>query len=284
MATAVAQQANDDLNVYMMEATVKLQGRNSVGTGFMLMRALQVQNGPQGSVSGLVVLVTAAHVLETIPENEITLVMHSLSPSGGWTRHESKLPIRRNGLALWRKHPEADVAVMYVVPDIPPFRKAPTVDLLATDDVLQKYDMTPGINLKCLGFPLGMESSPAGFAILRTGDIASYPLLPTARTKTFLMDFRVFKGNSGGPVYFSQPMFRGNVSFGPPAQFIMGLISQEALFPIQNNGPYESSVKELQLMLGVVVHAGVIRQPIELLPSPESPESASLAIRMHPPQ
>ena len=85
-------------------------------------------------------------------------------------------------------------------------------------------------------------------------------------------------------MYFSQPMFRGNVSFGPPAQFIVGLISQEALFPIQSSGPYEASLKELQLMLGVVVHANMIRQTIELLPLPESPESNDVAVRMRSPQ
>jgi hypothetical protein len=185
---------------------------------------------------------------------------------------------------LWKKHPDADVAVMYVVPDIMPFRKAPTVDLLATDELLLKENMTPGDNLKCLGFPLGMESNPAGFAILRTGDIASYPLLPTAQTKTFLMDFRVFKGNSGGPVYFSSPQWRGGMISAGRQQFIMGLISQEALFPVRSADPYGASVRELQLMLGVVVHASIIRQTIELLPLPESPESASIAIIMHPAQ
>jgi hypothetical protein len=143
--------------------------------------------------------------------------------------------------------------------------------------------MTPGDNLKCLGFPLGRESNPAGFAILRTGDIASYPLLPTAQTKTFLMDFRVFKGNSGGPVYFSQPKWRGGVSVGRP-QFIMGLVSQEAVLPVISADPYGSSVRELQLMLGVVVHASIVRQTIEMLPMPESPESTSMAIVMHPAQ
>src|ERR1035441_4627217 len=172
MSTAVAQ---DDLNVYMMELTVKLQGTNPLGTAFMLMRPFQVQDGPKGIVSGKAVLITAAHVLEEIPEDEVMVVMHSLSPSSGnWSRHESKLQIRRNGQPLWKKHPDADVAVMYVVSDIMPFRKAPTVDLLATDELLLKENMTPGDNLKCLGFPLGMESNPAGFAILRTRDIASY--------------------------------------------------------------------------------------------------------------
>jgi S1-C subfamily serine protease len=265
----------------MMEATVKLQGRNSLGTAFMLMRAFQVQKGPKGMVSGKAVLVTAAHVLEGIPEDEITVTMHSLGPSGDWVRHESRLQIRRNGRPLWKQNPDADVAVMYVDPDISPFRKAPTLDLLATDEILQRYSMTPGMNLKCLGFPLGKEGNAAGFAILRTGDIASYPLLPTVRTKTFLMDFRVFKGNSGGPVYFSQPQVRGGITFGGRAQFIMGLVSQEAVFPIRSEGPYEASVRELQLMLGVVVHASIVRQTIELLPPPESPESESMVVKMY---
>lgn len=57
----------------------------------------------------------------------------------------------------------------------------------------------------------------------------------------------------------------------------MGLISQEALFPVQSAGPYESSVRELQLMLGVMIHASVIKQTIELLPLPETAES----VKMH---
>jgi hypothetical protein len=273
--------AQDDLSVFMMELTVKLQGKTSLGTGFMLMRVFKMQNGPKGSISGRILLITAAHVLEEIREDEVTVVMHVQVPSGDWVRHESKLPIRRNGRPLWIRHPEADVAVMYVEPDISPFRKAVTVDLLATDEKLEEYKMAPGVNLKCLGFPLGMESNSAGFAILRTGEIASYPLLPTARTKTFLMDFRVFKGNSGGPVYFSQP-FRGGLS-ATMDSFIVGLISQESVFPIQASSPYETSIRELQLMLGVVVHASIIKQTIESLPLPESPEASGMSVRMRPP-
>ena len=270
----------DDLNVYMMEATVKLQSANSIGTGFMLMRPLKIQNGPKGSISGRIVLITAAHVLEEIPDNEITVVMHSRASTGEWNRHESKLQIRRSGQPLWIKHPSADVAVMYVIPDIMPFQKAPVVELLATDEILQRYQMGPGIELKCLGYPLGRESNGAGFPILRTGDIASYPVLPTTVTKTFLMDFRVFKGNSGGPVYFSQPQFRGGVTFGGRAQFIMGVLDQEAVFPIQSSDPYGASIRQLQLELGVVIHASIVRQAIELLPEPEAAASDAIAVRM----
>src|SRR5689334_4062635 len=109
---AVAQSDND-LNVYMMEATVKLQGATSLGTGFMLMRPLQSQSGPKGTVEGMVVLVTAAHVLEGMPEDAITVAMHAIGPTGDWVRHDSKLQIRRDGQPLWTRHPKADVAVMY---------------------------------------------------------------------------------------------------------------------------------------------------------------------------
>src|SRR3989442_3684006 len=149
-----------------------------------------------------------------------------------------------------------------------------TVDLLATDEMLRKYDITPGVELKCLGYPLGDESNSAGFPILRSGDIASYPLLPTGQTKTFLFDFRVFKGNSGGPVYFSQPQFRGSVAFGGRAQFIMGMVVNEHLL----TEPYG----QYQLSIGVVVHASLIKQTIDLLPAPETPESSSIAVELSP--
>lgn len=186
------------------------------------------------------------------------------------------MPIRRNGQPLWKRNPDVDVAVMYIRLSVPIFDKAPTIDLLATDEMLQKYQITPGVELKCLGYPLGDESNTAGFPILRTGDIASYPLLPSAQSKTFLFDFRVFKGNSGGPVYFSQPQFRGGVRFGGRAQFIMGLVIDERVL----SEPYG----QYQLSLGVVVHASLISQTINLLPAPETPEASSMALELSPVQ
>ena len=37
--------------------------------------------------------------------------------------------------------------------------------------------------------------------IRASGRIASYPITPTSKTRTFLLDFEVFEGNSGGPVF-----------------------------------------------------------------------------------
>ena len=257
---------------------MKIEGPNSIETAFILLRPLPTQEGPPGRVTGKAVLITAAHVLEEIQEDQATIHLRMRQPpsSESWIRKRYSMPIRRNGQPLWKRNPDVDVAVMYIRLSVPIFDKAPTIDLLATDEMLQKYQITPGVELKCLGYPLGDESNTAGFPILRTGDIASYPLLPSAQSKTFLFDFRVFKGNSGGPVYFSQPQFRGGVRFGGRAQFIMGLVIDERVL----SEPYG----QYQLSLGVVVHASLISQTINLLPAPETPEASSMALELSPVQ
>jgi hypothetical protein len=274
-------QAEDDLNVYMMQATVKIEGQRgeeqtALGTAFILMRPLPNQEGAPGTVTGRLVLITAAHVLEQMQGDQAVIHLRTRQAGvpGGWIRKLFLLSIRRNGQPLWSKNPSVDVAVMYIGLGLPLFDKAPTTDLLADDEVLERYDITPGVELKCLGYPLGDESNSAGFPILRTGDIASYPLLPTAQTKTFLFDFRVLKGNSGGPVYFSQPQFRGGVKFGGRAQFIMGLVSDERVL----NEPYG----QYQLSIGIVVHASLIRQTVNLLPAPETADAESVTVRLRP--
>jgi hypothetical protein len=146
-----------------------------------------------------------------------------------------------------------------------------STDLLADDKSLSELEIHPGDNLECLGYPFGMESSDAGFAILRSGKIASYPLLPTARTKTFLLDFMVFKGNSGGPVYMveSTRTYRNATHMGT-IYFIAGIVTEEKSFSEQFVGQYSAELHQYQLGLAVVVHASLIKEAIYMLPSPET--------------
>jgi hypothetical protein len=153
-----------------------------------------------------------------------------------------------------------------------------TPAMLADDKMLSDFDIHPGDEIKCLGFPLGVASNTAGFPILRSGMIASYPLTPTATMKTFLFDFRVFKGNSGGPVYYveeNRPIVHtlgGYQSF----HFIIGLVSEESLFTEQSVSQYSQEIHQTQLGLAVVIHASLIKQTIEMLPSPDLPSAAAL--------
>src|SRR5437868_11966238 len=99
-----------------------------------------------------------------------------------------------------------------------------STSLLAEDQMLSQFEVNPGEELSCLGYPFGAESNAAGFPILRSGRIASYPLLPTESTQKFLFDFAIFPGNSGGPVYLSSSnrTYGGRMHTGETVHFSVG--------------------------------------------------------------
>jgi hypothetical protein len=178
------------------------------------------------------------------------------------------LQIRQGDKSLWKEHPNADVAVMYVrLPEEADVQLLP-MSLLATDHELMQFEIHPGDVLSCLGYPYGAEANEAGFPILRSGQIASYPLTPTSKVKTFLFDFRVFNGNSGGPVYFvgSNRSYGGSTRLGETIQFIIGLVSQEQVLEEEIRSLTETRRAKHPLSIAVVVHAALIRETIELLP------------------
>ncbi len=197
-----------DINTALMKATFKIEGRTAqgqptIGTAFVMGRPSAHPLGDQPQ-KFRIVLITAAHVLNEMQGDQAILHLRRRVSTDNWVRIPFPIRIRASGQAIWKKHPDADVAVMYI--DLP--RDVPieqfSTDMLADDKIMEKYEVHPGDELKCLGYPFGLESNDAGFPVLRSGKIASYPLLPTASTRTFLFDFRVFKGNSGGPVYIEE--------------------------------------------------------------------------------
>jgi len=89
--------------------------------------------------------------------------------------------------------------------------------------------------------------------------VASYPLAPVAAFPTFLLDFTVFPGNSGGPVFWTPTARRRPGTVEPEHPFIAGLLGQEVL------------VHDERLEIGVVTHALYIREAIALLDAPVAP-------------
>ncbi len=129
-----------------------------------------------------------------------------------------------------------------------------------TDD-----DIGPGDEMMVLGFPEGYSSNAAGFPILRSGNVASYPNAPATAYPTFLLDFHVFPGNSGGPVYV-QPA-------GQLVGHVAGVLTQE----VEPNGE--------NLGIGIVTKARFVRETLALLdeapkpapaPPPEGPAALSV--------
>jgi hypothetical protein len=252
--------AAPEINTILMESTFRIHGpkkdapeKISFGTAFLMGKPM-----PDKS-KFYYVLITAGHVLEDIAGEVATLTLREKHDDGSYTPKLWNVKLREQGTPLYVKHKDVDVVALYVnmpndlnVPILP-------IALLADDDVLQKFEIHPGDELRCLGFPL-FASDEAGFPILRSGIIASYPIVPTKTNKSILFDFNVFEGNSGGPVYFVDHgrTYGGLTHVGETEQFVLGLVTSQLGAKLYNNQ---------MLGLASVVPATYILQTINLLPA-----------------
>ncbi len=253
----VSEGQHADLNTLLMESTFKIQGTTFgdsllFGTAFLF--ALPCKGDPRGAI-----LVTSAHLLDSLVTDRALLGLRHKRWDGSWEERPWWIDIRRQGKPLWVRHHRADVAVMCF--SLPGFVDVPltSVHWLADESTFQKYEVHPGDELLCLGYSSmdGVHGS-GGFPILRGGKIASYPLFPLEKVPTFRYDVEIFKGYSGGPVYFSQVgrLYRGVSHPQEHIQFIAGLLTRQW---------FADKGEKLPLKVAEVVHAHFIRETIEKL-------------------
>lgn len=172
----------------------------------------------------------------------------------------SPKPAPRQYAPLWVRHPTQDIAAIAIKAP-PEFAKAAIpLSWLADDATFARYGVQPGDEMMALGFPRGLSSNKAGFPILRWGRVASYPLEPVTNFPTFLLDFRVFDGNSGGPVFMADP---GRGASGAGAYFVAGVLTRQ----VESRGD--------RLEIGIVVHARHVREAIALLDRRAPPARAA---------
>lgn len=257
---------SQDINTILMESTCKIVGPGSMGTGFIIGKP--ATNEPPRAYY---TLITANHVLDAVQGESVNVVIREFLGSNMWKRAEIPVRIRIGTKPLWKKHPEVDVAGIFVGLPTNTVRNILATDLLVDDATLTKYGLHPGTELMCLGYPFGAEANSFGFPILRSGRIASYPITPTHQTKTFLFDFTVFRGNSGGPVYFVEhdPTVDGGRQIGLTVQGIIGLVVQERNITESIQELYEKREKVTPLQLGEVIHAVFIKELVESMGFPE---------------
>lgn len=242
-----------DLTVGLINATVQIDqpaepGRRTVGTGFLI-------SAPRPDGTPRTVLVTAAHVLTRMVEPQARIGWRAAQADGGWTFDPEPLTIRdAGGAALWTQHPQRDIAVMAIQAPEAFARAAIPLDWLADATTFDDWRVGPGDELMALGYPYGLSSNRAGFPILRLGRVSSYPLTPIAAFPTFLLDFSVSSGNSGGPVFWAPSARRRPGAPLPDHPLIVGVLTQE----VQGGGE--------GIDLGVVAHAQFIREALALLP------------------
>lgn len=251
----------DDFHTLMMRATVKLQHERSTATGFILRQPM-----PGSANESRWVLVTAAHVLERSSDNETTVVYRVRESEGVYRKEPTALAIRKDSQPLWTKHPTEDVAAMVVIPpdkvDLPEI----STERLANDELLRKHRVHPGQTITCLGYPHRTEANQAGFPILRSGSIASYPLIPAAVNTTFMLSANTFEGDSGGPIYVVEPAMHESDEQPEEIRLILGLMHGQHFLDEEMAMIYGNSKVRHRLGLGIVVQAAFIRETLDKLP------------------
>jgi hypothetical protein len=230
--------------------------KSRCGTGFVMMRLAK-----EGSTAAQWVLITAKHVFEDIRGDTATINMRMRSAGGDIVTVPYSVKLRDKGKTLYTEHATEDVAAI----DIPFERNTilyqldsgtPTPNWLASDQFLEDIAIHPGDELLTLGYPMCFAANDAGYPVLRSGKLASYPILPLRKAGKILYDFRVYPGNSGGPVYlaYSERPYKHQMNFGMTYQKLFGLVTQQA-------GP----INDVDPSLGVIVPAIYIKETIDKL-------------------
>jgi S1-C subfamily serine protease len=211
------------------------------------------------------VCITARHVLAAVAADTAWISLRYKDSSGGFSSRRHPIPIRKSGSPLWVSHPDSSIDVAGLFIAVPRDAYLPVVSTgwLATEKELSDLELRPGDEVFTLGYPGGAESPIASFPILRSGHLASYPLLPAMKTKRFALDMPVFGGNSGGPAFLSGfgREVRDTLQVDLPTDCIIGIVSSRRLAPISKES----------LELAFVVPSPLIQQVLQLLARRQPP-------------
>ena len=173
------------------------------------------------------VLLTAAHVLKDIKGEYANLVLRS-KRGNEYQTFDYPVKIRESGKPLWTQIDNTiDIAAMVILLPEKATYSILTDDHLVTEQTLNNLGINTGDDISCLGFPYNTPSSENYFPILRSGKYASYRGTHSLNTNNFLFDFRIYPGNSGGPVFMDlqvKASAKGGIEFTPSV--LLGIVSE----------------------------------------------------------
>jgi len=232
-----------------LRATFRITNGASSGTAFVVVVPAAEQGQPSRQV-----LVTAAHVFEGY-SGECTLVMRKKTDDGLYAKHDVKLTLRRDDKPVWVRHPKQDVAAMsFELPsevDCQPINLGQIIDA----EAVQSGKLRVGQQVFIPCYPAQLSANEAGWPVLRSGTIATHPLIPVANTPTLMIDYSNFGGDSGAPViavYADEPHVVA-LAFGMQRQ------SDKVTLP------FEERTMHTPLGISNALQGQLIRDTIEML-------------------
>lgn len=209
--------------------------------------------------------ITARHVLDGISTDSAIVYFRKKLPDSTFKVVPFTVMIRDRGKPLYRVHPDTNIDLAGMRTLVPPEAESTLIcfppELFANEKDFSELEIAPGSTVFYLGYPQSRISQRKehGFPILRSGTIASYPLLPLDKNPTFLVDGSVLPGNSGGPVYIGLGLELGS-TLGYRGGKFLGIVSRYAPRP-----ELTQSGDSILPNLGVVVHTGSISELLQLL-------------------
>ncbi len=203
----------DDICSSVMYSVYKLEGKAKNGepiSGTCFLISSKSGNGKKKF------LVTAAHVIEQINGNFARLNLRKKT-TNGFVKFQCRIQIRDGSRRYWICSEGSDLALIKV--ELPDDMTISTLERseIARDSDFSSLSLSPGDKVFVAGFPYGCESSSEGFPILRSGIIASFVEAQSSGLKSYMVDFEVFQGYSGSPVFIEK---NGR-------KFIIGVVTDE---------------------------------------------------------
>ena len=249
----------EDYATQALQATYKIIHNDSTATCF-LVRDTKAGEDQKGNFEAI--LVTANHVLAQMRSATAVLLLRQRRDDGTYARREVTIPVRADENPLWTKHPQHDVAILDVtLPNDVTARPLP-VACLADEESLKTAGIHIGQSLLALSYPVRFEANSSGFPIARQLVLASYPLIPVAPHPVFLVDMHTFPGDSGGPVFVSDPRLQGDPKNQSP--LVLGLVVGMVRHDEKTKLMLEERTVHHALNLGTVLQSQFVLETIAL--------------------
>jgi hypothetical protein len=154
-----------------------------------------------GSGRKVPVVVTSTHVLEAGGGNLLLIGVRIPNQLGGTSEGLLGLSYEGTG-AYYTRHPSHDVAAFpLAIPE--ELRSQAHIESSLTGRSVRnaRNGLGSGVEVGFLGYPEALPGTEGGFAVLRSGRVASYAVGAPAAPGTYIINADVYPGDSGAPVY-----------------------------------------------------------------------------------